>query len=129
MPAGLHVAVRIAILLLPGLLYAAPAMSEGEHESKRTSSTTGSALGPKVWPAPVGHRQPRPADIPQDLPKDLSKDSAEQPRDPRDREIDALLQISTAESVAPVVEINPWPISRPKPQAKPAPGKPSPGPR
>jgi hypothetical protein len=79
-------------MLLPGLLYAVPAMSEGEHESKRTPSTTGSALGPKVWPAPVGHRQPRPADIPQDLPKDLSKDSVEQPRDPRDREIDALLQ-------------------------------------
>lgn len=84
-----HVAVRIAILLLPGLLYAVPAMSEGERESKRSPSAAGSVLGPKVWPAPVGHRQPTRADIP----KDLSKDSAEQPRKQRDREIDALLQI------------------------------------
>lgn len=110
-----HVAVRMAMLLLPGLLYAVPAMSEGERESKRSPSTTGSALGPKVWPAPVGHRQPTRADIPKDL-----SNRYEEPL--RDREIDALLQISTAESIAPVVEINPWPISRPKQQAKPAPG-------
>jgi hypothetical protein len=78
------------MLLLPGLLYAVPAMSEGERESKRPpSATAGSVLGPKVWPAPVGHRQPTRADIPQNLPKD----SVEQPRDKRDREIDALLQI------------------------------------
>jgi hypothetical protein len=77
------------MLLLPGLLYAVPAMSQSERESKRPPSAAGSVLGPKVWPAPVGHRQPTVADIP----KDLSKDSAEQPRDKRDREIDALLQI------------------------------------
>jgi len=113
-----HVAVRTAMLLLPGLLYAVPAMSEGERESKRPPSTTGSALGPKVWPAPVGHRQPRPADIP----KDLSKDAAEQSRDPRAREIDPLLRISTDESpAAAALQIDSWPISR-SPHAKPAPG-------
>jgi hypothetical protein len=84
-----HVAVRMTALLLPGLLYAMPAMSEGERESKRPAPTAGAVLGPKVWPAPVGHRQPTLADIP----KDVAKDSAEQPRDKRDREIDALLQI------------------------------------
>ena len=114
MRARFHGAVQIAVLL-PGLLYAAPAMSEGERESKRPPSTTGSALGPKVRPAPVGHRQPTPADIP----KDLSNKLEEQPRD---RAIDALLQISVAERPAPPVENNPWPISRPKRQTKPAPG-------
>lgn len=71
-----HVAVRMTTLLLPGLLYAIPAMSEGERESKRPTPSAGLVLGPKVWPAPVGHRQPALADIP----KDVAKDSAEQPR-------------------------------------------------
>jgi hypothetical protein len=84
-----HVAVRLATLLLPGLLYAVPALSEDEHESKRSPTTTGSVLGPKVWPAPVGHRQPKAADVP----KDASKNSADEPREKRDREIGPLLQI------------------------------------
>jgi hypothetical protein len=105
--------VRIAVLLLPGLLYAAPAMAEGERESK-APSTTGSALGPKVWPAPVGHRQPTRADIPKGL-------SNEPEEPPRNREIDALLQISTAERPAAPVEIVPWSISRQPRPAKPAP--------
>jgi hypothetical protein len=84
-----HVAVRLVTLLLPGLLYAVPAHSEGEGEAKRAPTTTGSVLGPKVWPAPVGHRQPKVGDVP----KDVSKDSAEEPRTKRDREIDPLLQI------------------------------------
>ena len=108
----LHVAVRMAVVL-PVLFYAVPAMSEGERESKRPPSTTGSALGPKVWPAPVGHRQPTRADIPKGLPNE-----SEEP--PRNREIDALLQISTAERPVTPVEIVPWSVSRPTRQAKPA---------
>jgi hypothetical protein len=37
----------MTLLLLPGLLYAMPAMSEGERESKRPTPTTGSVFGPR----------------------------------------------------------------------------------
>ena len=80
------VAVRIGMLLLPGLLYAIPAASEGERDSKRSS---GASEQSKLPQAPVGHRQPTAADIPKDVPKD----AAEIDRAKRDRELDAKLRI------------------------------------
>jgi hypothetical protein len=80
------VAVRIGMLLLPGLLYAMPAVSEGERDSKRSA---GASEQSKLPPAPVGHRQPTAADIPKDQPKD----PAEIEREKRDRELDAKLRI------------------------------------
>ena len=38
MPAKRDVAVRIGMILLPGLLYAMPAASEGDRDSRRASS-------------------------------------------------------------------------------------------
>ena len=80
------VAVRIGIVLLPGLLYAMPAASEGERDSRRVSGPTDQS---KVPQAPVGHRQPTAADIPKDIPKD----AADIAREKRDRELDAKLRI------------------------------------
>jgi len=80
------VAVRIGIVLLPGLLFAMPAASEGDRDSRRGSETS---EGSKLRQAPVGHRQPKAADIP----KDLSKDPADAEREKRDRELDAKLRI------------------------------------
>jgi hypothetical protein len=86
MLAKYDVAVRIGTLLVPGLLYAMPAASEGERDSRRSSSTTEQSKLPQ---APVGHRQPTAADIPKDVPKD----AAEIEREKRDRELDAKLRI------------------------------------
>jgi len=49
--AGPHVAVRITMLLLPGLLYAAPAMSEGERVLKVFSlqQHATAARAPELW--------------------------------------------------------------------------------
>src|SRR4030088_904791 len=60
------VAVRMAVLLLPGLLYACPPAPEGARDSNRSSNTSEQSKLPR---APVGHRQPTTADIPKDLPK------------------------------------------------------------
>jgi hypothetical protein len=79
------VAVRIAILLLPGLFYVTPAASQGERDSRPSSETSEQSKTPR---APVGHRQPTSADIPKDLPKTI--DAA---REKRDRELDAKLRI------------------------------------
>ena len=82
------VAVRIAMLLLPGLLYAMPAASRGRSrfaalvDRQRPSAS-------KLPQAPVGHRQPTAADIPKDVPKD----AADSEREKRDRELDAKLRI------------------------------------
>ncbi len=84
-----YVAVRIAALLLPGLLFAMPAASEGSREWLRPADSERSATAPKIPQAPVGHRQPTAADIPKNLPKD----AAELEREKRDRELDAKLQI------------------------------------
>ena len=80
------VAVRIGIFLLPGLLFAMPAASEGDRDSRRASETSEQTKPPR---APVGHRQPTAADIP----KDLSKNPADAEREKRDRELDARLRI------------------------------------
>ena len=87
-----NVAVRIVIMLLPGLLYVAPAASQseraGESEWQRSlgSPDRVQSTAPR---APVGHRQPTAADVPQDLPKD----AADAERVKRDRELDAKLRI------------------------------------
>jgi hypothetical protein len=80
------VAVRIGMVLLPGLLYAMPAASEGDRDSSRAPSPTDQSKLPQ---APVGHRQPTAADIPKDLPKN----EADIAREKRDRELDAKLRI------------------------------------
>jgi hypothetical protein len=80
------VAVRIGTLLLPGLLFAMPAASEGDRDLQRGSETSERSKLPQ---APVGHRQPTAADIP----KDLSKNPTDAEREKRDRELDAKLRI------------------------------------
>ena len=80
------VAVRIALLLIPGLLVAAPAQSQSERGANRPAETGARSPIPQ---APVGHRQPTAADVP----KDLTKDIETQAREKRDRELDAKLQI------------------------------------
>ena len=82
------VAVRIAVLLIPGLLVAAPALSQGERGSNRPGDTTPPS-GVAVPQAPVGHRQPTAADVP----KDLTKNVETQTREKRDRDLDSKLQI------------------------------------
>jgi len=63
-----RVALQIAALLLPGLLTAAGAAALETRLADRTVGPTERAAAPaaKPWPAPVGHRQPRAADIPAD---------------------------------------------------------------
>ena len=80
------VAVRMAMLLIPGLLYAMPAASQGDRDSKSSSNTSEPS---KVLQAPVGHRQPTAADVP----KDVTKYAAEIENQRRERELDAKLQI------------------------------------
>jgi hypothetical protein len=84
-----YVAVRIAALLLPGLLLAMPAASEGSRDWLRSADPERSGTASKIPPAPVGHRQPTAADIP----KNVTKDAADLEREKRDRELDAKLQI------------------------------------
>jgi len=83
------VAVRTMTLLLPGLLYAAPAASQAEREWQRTLGSPERTPQSTVPRAPVGHRQPMASDLPKDLPKD--PEDAERAR--RDRELDAKLRI------------------------------------
>ena len=67
-------------------LYAMPAASEGDVDSRRASSPADQSKLPQ---APVGHRQPTAADIPKDLPKN----EADIAREKRDRDLDAKLRI------------------------------------
>ena len=83
MPANRVVAMRLMTLLLPVLLYAAPAMSQGDSQSSGSAQKTG------LPQAPVGHRQPKAADIPKDRPKDTTDEQ----REKLDRELDAKLRI------------------------------------
>ena len=81
------VAVRMVVVLIPGLLYAMPAASQqNDRDSKRSSSMSEPST---VLQAPVGHRQPTAADVP----KDVTKDAAEIENQRRERELDAKLQI------------------------------------
>jgi hypothetical protein len=63
--------MRLLTLLFPVLLYAAPAMSQGD------SLQSGSLQKSGVPQAPVGHRQPKAADIP----KERSKDATDEQRE------------------------------------------------
>lgn len=81
-----HVAVRLAALLVPALLIAAPALSQSERGANRPADI---GSRPAIPQAPVGHRQPTAADVP----KDLTKDVETQTREKRDRELDSKLQI------------------------------------
>jgi hypothetical protein len=58
-------------------------------QDRRTPETTGSAIPSSVPQAPVGHRQPRAADIPADTPRNADDERQQQ----RDREIDRKLWI------------------------------------
>jgi hypothetical protein len=80
-----HVAMRIAMLLLPGLLYAMPAASQGERDAGRSSETPPQSKSPQ---APIAHRQPTPADF-----KDLPRTPVDAAQAKRDRELDAKLRI------------------------------------
>jgi len=77
------VAMRLMTLLLPVLLYAAPAMSQGDSQPSGSAQKSGFAQ------APVGHRQPKAADIPKERPKDATDEQ----REKLDRELDAKLRI------------------------------------
>lgn len=65
-----HLALRVAALALPALLIAGGALARdaGRSFPPDEDRTTGSGGGfyddPVLPPAPVGHRQPRAADIP-----------------------------------------------------------------
>ena len=89
MIAKYHVAMRMTALLLPGLLYAMPAASEGDRDSRRSSDTLERSEQSKVLRAPVGHRQPTVADIPKNLPIDAAQAEYEK----RERELDVKLRI------------------------------------
>ena len=84
-----YVAVQIAALLLPGLLFVTPAASEGSRDWLRPADSERSGTASKIPPAPVGHRQPTAADIPKDAPKDAASEA----NDRRERELDAKLRI------------------------------------
>lgn len=83
MPANCVVAMRLMVLLSPVLLYAAPAMSQGDSKPSESAQKSG------VAPAPVGHRQPKVADFPKERPKDTTDEQ----REKLDRELDAKLRI------------------------------------
>ena len=88
--AGRHAAMRLMTLLLPVLFYAGPAASQSDSQKPRVEgSGQGSGQGSGVLSAPVGHRQPKVADIPTARPKD----AADEERERLDRELDAKLRI------------------------------------
>ncbi|MEA2979653.1 MAG: hypothetical protein QOF91_1548 [Alphaproteobacteria bacterium] len=82
-------ASRMAVLLLPGLLYATPVVSQSDRDSKDALDSSARPEVSTLPKAPVGHRQPTAADIPKDLPKDTTDEE----RAKRDRELDAKLRI------------------------------------
>ena len=85
-----HQTLLLAALALSSLLCSASAgAQDASAQDRRPAETTGSAAASGVWPAPVGHRQPRASDIPADTQR-----TAEQERQlQRDREIDKKLWI------------------------------------
>ena len=80
-----------AALVLSGLLIAAGAAATETQLAGRTVGAAGSSApaASKPWPAPVGHRQPRAADIPPDLRKTASDEWLRRLH----RELDRKLQI------------------------------------
>ena len=85
MRAQRDVALRIMVMLLPALIYATPAPSQGQSSPESAKAAEQSKL-PR---APVGHRQPTAADVPKERPKDAADIANEK----RERELDAKLQI------------------------------------
>jgi hypothetical protein len=60
-----RVALPVAALVLPGLLIAASAAALPTHLASRAVGAVHQAAPPsKPWPAPIGHRQPRAANVP-----------------------------------------------------------------
>jgi hypothetical protein len=81
------IALRVAALLLPVLLYATAAAAL-DAQAERKPTTSGRAEPSTLPQAPVGHRQPRASDIPKD-----ASNAADEERQRRDRELDSRLQI------------------------------------
>ena len=84
-----RVVPRLAALALPALLMAAPAKAQTQPPLDRTTGTAPRAEGSLVPQAPVGHRQPRAAD----LPPAAERTAADQERERKDRELDKRLRI------------------------------------
>ena len=83
-------APSVAALVLPGLLFASLVGALETQLADRTSDQSGRyELPSTVWPVPVGHRQPRAADIPANVPKDEFDSRLEQIH----RDLDRKLQI------------------------------------
>ena len=81
----------LAAFAIPALVCTAAASAQNAPNArdKRPPDTTGSAVSPGVPSAPVGHRQPRAADIPADTPKTATEERQAE----RDRELDKKLWI------------------------------------
>ena len=93
MAAKHRVAFGLALLMVVALPVSGSGAGEA-HSPDRTvglgdSASTPEASPSKPWPAPVGHRQPRAAELPAHLPKTASDLAQER----RDRELDRRLQI------------------------------------
>ena len=85
-----RVMLHAAALVLPGLLLSAQAVAQ--TQSKEPDRTVGSGVRseePSLPPAPVGHRQPRAADLPATLPRGASDEWL----DRLNRETDRKLEI------------------------------------
>jgi hypothetical protein len=78
--------LRLAILALPGLLTYQGAVAQPRDQTTGAAPRTEERLVPQ---APVGHRQPRAADIPDSL----EKTAADRERERKDRELDKRLRI------------------------------------
>ena len=85
MPANHDVAVRLMVLLLPVLLYAVPAMSQGKS---RIESRVGAEIG--CWPRGAGRSSSAEGCR---YSERAPKDAADEQRDKLDRELDAKLRI------------------------------------
>jgi hypothetical protein len=85
-----RVVMRVAALVLPGLLIAATAYAQTRaKDADRTVGSGVRAVEPGVPPAPIGHRQPRAADLPPTLPRDGSDEWLQR----LNHEIDSKLKI------------------------------------
>jgi hypothetical protein len=90
MPIIARIALGLAALALPAPLAATLASDRDRPVATVLASVEGAAkLGPNVLPAPVGHRQPRAADLPAVIPKHPSDAWIER----LNRELDRKLKI------------------------------------
>jgi hypothetical protein len=81
--------LRLAILALPGLLIYQGAMAQTAQPRDQTTGAAPRTEERLVPQAPVGHRQPRAADIP----NPPEKTAADRERERKDRELDKRLRI------------------------------------